>query len=450
MSITSEITRIKTAIADVYTACQEMGATMPAVLNSDNLEQCIASISGGQPVLQHRYNWENENDLAVKRILTVPFTGNYALRYASGVYIANTVGSSTYYTSNDLENWTSRTAPDSITSFSLYVNDTFFCLKERGESNRCYFSSDGINWTSRIFPSSASRTVFVVNNKFFVTSKEEFLYTDGNSDWSSCILPSSSKLVDKIYGIAYGNNMYLAIRSDSSNCLKSSDGITWINTNSQTSFNHIGNFGTIIYANGYFVVAHHSISSSQFGSQIQYSLDGKNWSQRLFDDLTGVGYDPLLRFANGTFFIKSTKPGIDKAYYATDPSSTWTQTTIPYVTTYYSASDTFFYVQNENVIYHSIDGHTWNILNLPSNETWASGFSVTFNKLYKTCTTSGKMLEIGNPNVYTLDKNPTTSSVVYDLPNTPSALTITGVETGTITLSDSNTYTYNAEGDIEQ
>ena len=47
MTIASEITRIKTAIADVYTACQDMGATMPAVLNSDNLEQCIASISGG-------------------------------------------------------------------------------------------------------------------------------------------------------------------------------------------------------------------------------------------------------------------------------------------------------------------------------------------------------------------------------------------------------------------
>lgn len=47
MTIASEIIRIKTAIADAYTACQDMGATMPAVLNSDNLEQCIASISGG-------------------------------------------------------------------------------------------------------------------------------------------------------------------------------------------------------------------------------------------------------------------------------------------------------------------------------------------------------------------------------------------------------------------
>lgn len=58
MTIASEITRIKTAIADAYTACQEMGATMPAVLNSDNLEQCIASISGGggSATVLHQYD----------------------------------------------------------------------------------------------------------------------------------------------------------------------------------------------------------------------------------------------------------------------------------------------------------------------------------------------------------------------------------------------------------
>ena len=47
MTVFTEMSRLKTAIADAYIACQDMGATMPAVLNSDNLEQCIASISGG-------------------------------------------------------------------------------------------------------------------------------------------------------------------------------------------------------------------------------------------------------------------------------------------------------------------------------------------------------------------------------------------------------------------
>ena len=46
-TIAEQIVRIQTAIANAYTACQDMGATMPAILNSDNLEQCIASITGG-------------------------------------------------------------------------------------------------------------------------------------------------------------------------------------------------------------------------------------------------------------------------------------------------------------------------------------------------------------------------------------------------------------------
>lgn len=47
MSIVSEIERIKSNIANAYTACEEKGATMPSVLNSANLFDCIASITGG-------------------------------------------------------------------------------------------------------------------------------------------------------------------------------------------------------------------------------------------------------------------------------------------------------------------------------------------------------------------------------------------------------------------
>lgn len=46
-TIADQIVRIQTAIANAYTACQDMGATMPLVQDSDHLEACIASISGG-------------------------------------------------------------------------------------------------------------------------------------------------------------------------------------------------------------------------------------------------------------------------------------------------------------------------------------------------------------------------------------------------------------------
>lgn len=55
MSIVSEIERIKTNIANAYTACQGKGATLPTVLNSANLAECIASITGGEPITPQGY-----------------------------------------------------------------------------------------------------------------------------------------------------------------------------------------------------------------------------------------------------------------------------------------------------------------------------------------------------------------------------------------------------------
>jgi hypothetical protein len=48
MSIASEIERIKTNIANAYTACQEKGAILPTILNSENLASCVSSITGGE------------------------------------------------------------------------------------------------------------------------------------------------------------------------------------------------------------------------------------------------------------------------------------------------------------------------------------------------------------------------------------------------------------------
>ena len=47
MSVADQINRIKTNIADTYTAAQAKGATMPQTQNSDNLATCIQSITTG-------------------------------------------------------------------------------------------------------------------------------------------------------------------------------------------------------------------------------------------------------------------------------------------------------------------------------------------------------------------------------------------------------------------
>ena len=47
MSVADQINRIKTNIADTYTAAQAKGATMPQTQNSDNLAACVQSITTG-------------------------------------------------------------------------------------------------------------------------------------------------------------------------------------------------------------------------------------------------------------------------------------------------------------------------------------------------------------------------------------------------------------------
>lgn len=55
MTIASEVTRIKTNIAQAYTALEEKGATIPEVKNSDNLSGAIESIATGDGSGDYEY-----------------------------------------------------------------------------------------------------------------------------------------------------------------------------------------------------------------------------------------------------------------------------------------------------------------------------------------------------------------------------------------------------------
>lgn len=53
MTISSEIQRIKTNIENAYTVCNNKGATIPQEQNSNNLANCINSITGdGEGLLE--------------------------------------------------------------------------------------------------------------------------------------------------------------------------------------------------------------------------------------------------------------------------------------------------------------------------------------------------------------------------------------------------------------
>ena len=94
MSVADQINRIKTNIANTYTAAQAKGATMPQAQNSDNLAACVQSITtGGGGSTQFGLTAEQmlgtldgEGNLTLPTLPSITFTGlksisNYGFYY---------------------------------------------------------------------------------------------------------------------------------------------------------------------------------------------------------------------------------------------------------------------------------------------------------------------------------------------------------------------------------
>lgn len=160
MTIASEITRIKTAIADAYTACQGMGATMPAVMDSDHLDACIQSISGGQPTPSTKQRLVSVADnLDTNKLVlytddginwntaTMPNSRNWGnVFYGNGKFIVPCYGSNIFAYSTDGINWTEGTLPASNNwLYGAYGNGIYVLMADDGYG--CT-SVDGINWSN--------------------------------------------------------------------------------------------------------------------------------------------------------------------------------------------------------------------------------------------------------------------------------------------------------------
>ena len=96
---------------------------------------------------------------------------------------------------------------------------------------------------------------------------------------------------------------------------------------------------------------------------------------------------------------------------------------------------------------YSTDGINWTASTLPSSANW---MSVTYGDGKFVAVVSGSdasaIFTVQYDKCYTDTANPTTTSVVYSAPETASALTVSSVTSGAITLSNNNTYYYNQSG----
>jgi hypothetical protein len=262
-------------------------------------------------------------------------------------------------------------------------------------SDKAAYSTDGINWTASTLPSLAN--------------------------WQS---------------ITYGDDKFVAVGSSNRALAYSTDGINWTASTSPS----YGSWYSVTYGDGKFVAIAYGLDRAA------YSTDGINWTA---STLPSSDNWQSITYGDGKFVVIAY--GLDIALYSTDGIN-WTASTLPsseswYSVTYGDGKFVAVVTNGSNKAAYSIDGINWTASTLPSSAGWQS---VTYGDGKFIAVTyssdASAIFIISYDKCYTLDQTPTTASTVYSEPSVTSALTITSVGTGTITLSDLNTYDYNASG----
>ena len=300
-TIAEQIVRIQTAIANAYTACQDMGATMPLVQDSDHLEACIASISGGQPASQGKFVISGTNnklsysfDLLEWNDITLPNEINW-VTFCDNKFVGVTYGSNAYLYSSNGEDWTTGTLPIQKNWETIASGNGIIIAVGDAENglNQCVYSTDGINWSSSTIPGGRDcHRIRYLSGKFYAfTNTSQYdtyaVSTDG-INWTQYTLPSLSGSFTIWEDISYGNNKFIAI-SNSNVYAYSSDGINWtMATLPENAF-----WLQVCYGDNKFVITGKDTSSSL------YSSDGINWTS---SNLPKSGNWSVLLF-NGKEFV---------------------------------------------------------------------------------------------------------------------------------------------------
>ena len=287
------------------------------------------------------------------------------------------------------------------------------------------------------------------NNKFFAylssTSGTGYTSDDGKT-WSSI---SYSGINGGNLNYANGwtvfkNKIYTA---SSTTRYSSSDGITWSSDGSDSTYYYKHSFAT----DGN-ILLHASCNSGGSYIKIRVSGDGTTWTENTYIGFGGTSIGGLVYF-NNKFFL------IGRMSYKTSSNGTsWSDSqalgfTLSNTSQVKVVNDVL-YITSDKYVYYSVDGENW-------STAYDTGAPTGFYSIATGLNNNGIYYSNGYANggvgwvnavyssCYTTTTTPTTASTVYSAPNTTSALTITSVGTGTITLSDNQVYNRKASGDTQ-
>lgn len=322
--------------------------------------------------------------------IDMPNVGYYSVAYGNGVYIATNADEIAY--SYDGTAWSAMSIPNTTVKSACYGNGVFIAIDDNEEGHSGLYSYNGRAWHVLTLPTSAAWNAIAYGNGTFMlvgdndirTSEDGFSWSAnlnssaafaaacfGNGKFS--VIPSSASgalitnEITKTISIQFDDTTVLstqipegeemAILVDDTTAYVSVDkgDLTWDNGNVPAAVN--GSTGVqVCYGNGRYVEV------SSYGSAL-YSDDGETWLQsNPYGDYTGSYSNSNLLYANGKFYaFQYSNPG--HAMRSTD-GVTWEQFTTNVTETGFESvihdGLKFCAVGNNNYVYTSTDGQTWN------------------------------------------------------------------------------------------
>ncbi len=266
-------------------------------------------------------------------------------------YVLGIYGSIT--TSPDGTTWTRRSTGT--------VNDLFGVIHDgirfvaTGSGGTVLTSPDGSTWTQVTSGTTAHFGRLAYNGTRYVTADYSGIQHSTNlTSWTGV----SGTTSDRYYGVAYGNNRFVAIREAIVlGTRTSTDGATWSSANGITGAR--GNVSGLVFGNGVFVISAGGFGASE---KLYSSTDGISWADRTPTLPAGAAFQSLA-FGNGRFVALT---GNRYALTSTD-GITWTAAALPssfslsylyFVGTKFVARSTDYGAKS----YTSSDGVAWTAL----------------------------------------------------------------------------------------